>query len=250
MKIRYAIRRILCILLSVSIFCVFSACSNANGVYTASEAAFQELENGNLISLSGEEYALVAYEGVLSPCGELTYIGGVEGDAKVCRHLGGSTPTGVFSIQGDESLNVLVRQSTGEWKSIYRKTSLPPLDYSADNCIRLELVINGDVFSIDAAHKTCGDGICDKTEIAAFLSDVRSQQDPREAGLIDMITTPSGSLNNCYTYGVVYGFVAEEPYLATSMDITSFNDLGYSIYMDDAFYVLPEEWLQRLQAKN
>ena len=66
----------------------------------------------------------------------------------------------------------------------------------------------------DVIHTTCDDGIVEASEIAEFLSDVRSQKDPREAGLYDLIKKPDGMLENCYVYGVIYGFFEEEPNLA------------------------------------
>ena len=72
------------------------------------------------------------------------------------------------------------------------------------------------------------------------------QQDTREAGLYDLIEKPDGTLENCYLYGVIYGFFEEEPNLALRMEVTSYNDMAYSINMDDNEYVLPPEWLQKL----
>ena len=89
--------------------------------------------------------------------------------------------------------------------------------------------------------------MADKEEIEKFITDIRSQENPREAGLYDLIEKPDGMLENCYVYGVVLGTFAEEPNLYIKMQITSYNDLAYSIDFGDYDYVLPKEWLERLE---
>ena len=112
--------------------------------------------------------------------------------------MGYSYQTGLFSIENDDSHDVLVRHSPdSEWFSLYRKTSLPPFDYSVDNCNRLELVLWKDSTENDIVHSSCGDGISSKEVIEEFLSDVRSQENPREAGVYELITQPTGMLENC-----------------------------------------------------
>ncbi|MBQ8395763.1 MAG: hypothetical protein IJX54_02055, partial [Oscillospiraceae bacterium] len=63
-------------------------------------------------------------------------------------------------------------------------------------------------------------------------------------------TKPNGLLENCYGYGVVYGFFEEEPNLAVRLYVTSYNDLAYSIDFGFEEYVLPEEWLERLKSNE
>ena len=46
-------------------------------------------------------------------------------------------------------------------------------------------------------------------------------------------------------YAVIYGFFENEPNLAIRMDITSYNDLAYSVSINDKEYVLPEKWIQK-----
>ena len=53
-------------------------------------------------------------------------------------------------------------------------------------------------------------------------------------------------LENCYTYAVIYGFFEEEPNLAIRIDVTSYNDLAYSVCIENKEYVLPNDWVQRL----
>lgn len=235
--------------LITALFLLFCGCSRnqpANQVQT--EGEFIKLENGKLLSPSGEEYGWVAPEGYLVPLGETVFQAGVKGEVKTSSHLGVPYQTGLFSIHNDDTYNILIRhEPNNEFCSIYRKTSLPPVDFSVDNCIRLELVLGGGYPADNSVHKSCGGGISDQTDIAAFLSDVRLQKDPREAGLYDLIRKPDGSLENCHLYGAVYGFFEEEPNLAIRMDIDSYNDLAYSISIDGRSYVLPEAWLQQLQ---
>ena len=236
--------KIICTVLSMAILFSLVACTEGKNVFT-------KTEEGNVISPSGTEYVHLAYEGILYYLGMLEFQGRIAGEPKTFQHLGGTFQTGMFSIKNAETDNILVRsEPNNEWFSIYRKASLPPFDYSVDNCIRIELVSGSGYAKDDGMHTTCGDGIVDSTVISQFLSDVRSQPDPREAGLYDSVKRPDGMLENCYTYAVVYGFFEEEPNLAVPMDITSFNDLGYSISIEGKEYVLPEIWLEKLQSSS
>lgn len=237
----FFIKKSLCAVLSISMLFVISGCAETDDVFTRNS-------DGNLISNSGVEYEHLANEGTLYYLGDLEFQGSIKGEKKISEHLGYPYKTGLFSIKNDETNNVLIRRvPDNEWCSIYRKTSLPSFDFSVDNCIRLELVSGSGNIQSDAIHTTCGDGIVDTSEIAEFLSDVRSQKDPHEAGLYDLITKPDGNLENCYVYAVIYGFFEDEPNLAICMRITSYNDLAYSISIEDKEYVLPEKWIGRLQ---
>lgn len=241
MKIKNFIKKSLCAVLAISILFVFSACAKSDYVFTVTE-------NGNLVSTSGTEYTHLAMEGSLYYLGDLVFEGSVKGEEKTSQHLDASYQTGLFSIKNDETDNILVRSyPKNEWFGIYRKASLPPFDYSADNCIRLELVSGIEYIEGDGIHATCGDGITNKLEIAEFLSDIRSQPEPRDAGLYDLVTKPDGMLENCYVFAIIYGFFEDEPNLAIHMEITSFNDLAYSVSIEGKEYVLPAEWLERLQ---
>ena len=226
--------------LSISILFAFSACKG--------EYAFTETEDGNLISASGTEYAHLANEGILYYLGDLVFQGSIKGEAKTSQHLGLPYQTGMFSIENAETDNILVRHApNNEWFGIYRKASLPPFDFSADNCVRLELIPRDGAVQTNGMPASCGCGITDKAVIAEFLSDIRSQPDPREAGLYDLVRKPDGMLENCYLYTIIYGFFKEEPNLAICMSITSYNDLAYSVSIEGKEYVLPEAWLLRLQ---
>ena len=239
MKITRFIKKWLCVVLSIALLFAISACTETNDVFTKNS-------EGNLISASGAEYAHLANEGILYYLGELVFQGSVSGEEKISQHMGLFYQTGMFAIKDAENDNILIRRlPNNEWFFIYRKTSLPQFDFSVDNCARLELVLGIGNIENDVIHTTCGDGISSKLEIAEFLSDVRSQKDPREAGLYDLVRKPDGMLENCYMYAVIYGFFENEPNLAIRMDITSYNDLAYSVSINDKEYVLPEKWIQK-----
>ena len=73
----------------------------------------------------------------------------------------------------------------------------------------------------------------------------------KEAGLYDLVKAPDGRLENCYKMGKVYGCFKDEPNLAVSFSVTSFNDKAYSIRLDNTYeYVLPEKWLAELIKRN
>lgn len=243
MKLPHFIRKIFCTVFFISILFSLSAC-------TGTKNDFTQIEDGNLIGASGTEYEHLANEGDLYYLGGLIFQGNVSGEVKTSQHLGVSYQSGLFSIKNAETDNILVRYTPdNEWYSIYRKASLPPFDFNIDNCIRLELVSGIGNIENDAIHTTCDDGISNKSEIAEFISDVLSQPDPHEAELYDLIKTPDGNLENCYVYAVVYGFFKEEPNLVIRLEITSYNDLAYSISIEGKEYVLPEKWITKLQNK-
>ncbi len=232
-------KKFLCLFL-VFVF-LFCGCSQSEEVFTKNE-------NGNFVSTSGVEYSHLANEGFLYYFGELEFIGSVKGEEKESQHLGFSYQTGMFVINGANNDNILIRYApNNEWASIYRKTSLPEFDYSIDNCIRLEYLEGKENRNRDIKHSRCGDGITDKTVISTFLSEIRAQRTPEEAGLYDLVRKENGMLENCYINSSVYAFFEGEPNLAVEMQITSYNDLAYSIVIEQKEYVLPKEWLQRLQ---
>ena len=227
-----------CVLLLVLLF-IFCGCSQ--------EEVFTRNENGNLVGTSNIEYSHLANEGFLYYFGELEFVGSVSGEEKESQHLALVYQTGMFSIKGGNG-NILIRHAPdNEWCSIYRKASLPEFDFSIDNCIRLEYLEGKENNERDIAHSYCGDGITDKKVISAFLSEVRAQPTPEEAGLYDLVRKENGMLENCYINSSVYAFFAEEPNLAVMMQITSYNDLAHSIVIEGKEYVLPEEWFSKLK---
>ena len=119
------------------------------------------------------------------------------------------------------------------------------MDYSLENCVRLEFI--NETYDASVSHTTCGDGITDKSEILSFIEEVRAQKSPQEAGLYDLVSQPNGIFENCYVCGAIYAFFEEEPNLVVIMQITSYNDLAYSIFLVDHSYVLPTEWFIAFQ---
>ena len=231
-------KKVLCLI--CALLMLLCGCSN--------NSTFKKNENNNIVSNSGVEYALLANDGVLYYLGDLEFVGSIKGEEKTSYHLESPYQTGMFAIKDADNDNILIRRApNNEWCAIYRKASLPNFDFSVDNCIRLEFVSGIGNIEEDAVHTTCGDGITDQSEISTFLSEIRMQQDPDEAGLYDLIMKPDGMLENCYVYGVIYGFFDDEPNLALQMEILSFNDLAYSISIEGEEYVLPAEWLQKLE---
>ena len=207
---------------------------------------FTKNKNGNLVNSKGVEYEFLAGEGFLNYRGELEFVGSVEGEESFSQHLGYTYQTGMFAIKEAENDNLLIRKMpNNEWFSIYRKTSLPKLDYSLENCVRLEFI--KETYDASVSHTTCGDGITDKSEILSFIEDIRAQKSPQEAGLYDLVRQPSGMFENCYVCGAIYAFFEEEPNLVVIMQITSYNDLAYSISLVDHSYVLPTEWFTAFQ---
>ena len=238
---------------SVCLLCIAIVllCVCGGGCTRRNAAGFTAPESGILVSASGTEYRFLANEGALYYLGELEFIGGVQGEKSYSQHLGLTYQTGLYGVKGRGNDNILIRLlPDNEWFSIYRKASLPEFVFSADNCVRLEFVKGTQYDAGDVIHKSCGEGITAKTEIAAFLSDVRSQPDPRDAGLYEQITKADGTLENCYIYGWICGFFEEEPELVIRMAVTSFNDNAYSVSIGEKEYVLPEKWLQMLQTEG
>lgn len=250
-------KKLICMFISLLLLC---GCTpkkpiNENGATkqalpdAQTEAVFFTVaENGNIVSNTGDEYTFLANETVLCYLGEKEFVGPIQGESEFLEHLGGQFKTGLFSLKNADNDNILIRvHPNSEWLSIYRKASLPPLDYTVDNCIRLEFVLGSGYDQNDHVHATCNNGITDTEQIAALLSEVRAQKDPHEAGLYDLIRKPNGMLENCYYYANIYAFFEEEPLVAVKMNITSFNDLGYSVTIDDKEYVLPEPWLETIR---
>ncbi len=210
---------------------------NEQEIHNDPDVSVFQKHNGNYRSPAGTEYEFLCNEGFLYYLGHPT--------------LAGRTPLGrtqFCSIQEDPTDHILIVDSEdSEWFSIYRRADLPAFDYSLENCVRLELFPFNYLTPVDPIHATCQEGITDPEEIFAFVSDIRSQKNPREAGLYDLVRKPDGMLENCYGCAVIYGFFEEEPYLAIPMPVTSYNDLAYSVSIGNEEYVLPEEWLQKLR---
>ena len=229
-----------CYVLIISLVCVLlGGCAGG----------FMITDDDQLTSINGTEYNYFASEGALCYIGELEYVGPVSNDQNFKNLLiklfyGWDWEPGVYAIKGDTTQDVLIRyEALNEWASIYRDASLEPFDYSLDNCNRLEFVSEKGSYFIDRSHADCGEGISDRAVIQEFLREIRLQENPRDAGLYDLVDPKTGS--DCYLYGYLCGYVEEESNLIRRLEVYSFDDQAYSIHIDAFEYVLPDEWLQR-----
>ena len=235
-------KKLICMIAALLV--LLCGCSQDKG--KADNNTFTVLENGNILSPEGVEYSFLANEGILYYIGDLEFLGSIHGEPEYSKHIG-YYQTGMFAIQNAANDHILIRRSpNSEWFAIYRKASLPEFDYSVDNCQRLSFV-PGFVFPDKDFRDLIKGSITDPTQIASFLSTVRAQPDPRDAGLYELIKKPDGFLENCYLYGIVYAFFEEEPDLVVKMDIFSFNDLAYSIEIEGNEYVLPQHLLEMFE---
>lgn len=218
------------------------------------EYEFVENENGDLVRKDGEVYEFLAFEGTsrLSYVGSLEFVGSVKGEKKTSQHLLSTYQTGLFSIKESGSDNILIRKEPdNEWYSIYRNKSLPEVDFTVDNCDRLEFVRAIYFFDEQSAeHMSCGEGITDPEEIKTFLANIRAQQDAESAKLRDLVKQPDGRYEKCARYASILGYFDDEPYLVYQMAITSYNDLAFSIGLDKTDYVFPEEWFEKLNCQK
>ena len=209
-------------------------------------------DTGNLVSKDGVEYSLLGIEA--SPLhyfgeGEFEFLGRVKGEEETSTHLSSEYKLGLFAIKGVDENNILIRYTpNNEWYSIYRKTSLPPIDLTLENCSRLELIPHKDYRTLPNNHIDCNGGITDNTEMSNFFNDIKKQKDPDEAGLYDLVKNPDGMLEKCYVYGYVCAFFDEEPNITIPLEIISFNDQAYSICVEDKYYVLPTEWFNHFES--
>ena len=274
----------ICLCLTLTLFLSFCACSPVSGTTTVPSASipalivpsaappsdtpagdhalqtrhFVEIDAYHVLSPDGIEYTCLINSGFLTCFGELTFEGCMEGEEGLHPYgdVDGKRSVGFYSIKDADTDNILIRVTTGEWDDIYRRTDLPPFDYSLDNCVRLELILLKNSYDDDSGpidHSACGDGITDREEIAAFLADVRAQGNPEEADFYDLSRDENGYVS-AELLGIVFAFFAEEPELAVPMWVYSFHDLGYSIRLGrnqnglPDVHVLPPEWIPRLLA--
>lgn len=87
---------------------------------------------------SGVEYSFLAYDGELLFLNKkphlfywMVFEGSIAGEPDTLRHPGGSLQTGMYSLREDRRHDILVRvHPDSEWYTVYRKTDLPPFDFS------------------------------------------------------------------------------------------------------------------------
>lgn len=214
--------------------------------------AFERTDDGRIIAQDGTEYVFLGLGFNVTALGENELIGKIKGEDEFLEHLGGHTPTGMYSCENIPDKRILMRiMPENEWYAYYRRADLPELDLSLDNCVRLELV-EEPIYEESIEHMTCGDGITAPDEIKAFLAEIRSGESAKEAGLYESVSDANGNFHNCYSLGRGFGYFKNEPNLAIPFWVTSFNDKAYSIHwgLGDKEYVLPEKWLEKLLKKN
>jgi hypothetical protein len=217
---------------------------------------FIEKRNGNIISPEGIEYVFLAHEGFVCTFGESKFLGKIRGEYPKLHHLGGSLNTGMYSCD-IENLDILYRiKPNNEWRTYYRKASLPKIELIPENCIRFEFIrykkkeYYENNISSSQIHMICNEGLTNVEEIQSFLNSIKKEKSPSEAGLYELITNEDGRLENCYLMGCVYGYFENETNLAISYNVWSFDDRFYSIDTDFGKYVLPIEWLDKLGYKK
>ena len=221
----------LCLLVGFS----FASCTN--------NVKFTKTENKTIVSSDGTEYIYVGNEDRVYCFGEKEFIGHIKGEKKTFVHLTDKIKTGMYSVDG--SKDVLVRYlPDNEFAAIYVKSGLLKTEVALDNCIRFELV-KGPPFN-DEKTTISKNGI---TECKQFLDEIRSGQKAEDAGLYDLVQQPDGALKNCYVYGYICGVIQEDVNIVIPLEVMSFDDKAYSISIDDAEYVLPQKWADRLITK-
>ena len=227
----------------------FLTCKSCNA-----KKFFIELDNGNILAPNGTEYVWLFQEPTAYFFGYDTFLGGVEGEDDDLVFMDYGFHAGIYSFEDDPNIRHLRRFTLDcEWYICYRDSSLPELDMSPENCIRLEFVRWQEAVFPDDKHMTCGEGITDPDVILAFFADVRGQLTAKEAGLWESYVPPDGPFKYPH-FGTVFGFFKDEPNLAIRLRVNSFNGLAYSIELGDYWdepieYVLSEEWLTALQVK-
>ena len=261
-------KKCLCLITVVFLMILLSSCSsdqqsiepeNEKPAVTSQEE-YVKLDNGNIAAPDGTEYIYLASEGFADVFGSTAFLGKIKDEKPTNIMKGIKIRSGMYSCETDADFNVLKRISPdSEWASYYRKASLPEIDLSPDHCIRFEFIgcmeiYEGENGSPGIEHMSCDEGVKGKSKVKSFLSDVRKQKSPDEAGLYELLENPDGSRGVCYEYGSVYGYFKGETNLAIQLKVRSYNDKAYTIsFMDENYdeqeYVLPEKWLSKLEAK-
>jgi len=133
MKMR-AVKRTLMIALPILLAAaLFVYIKEYNPFHKEGQNSFTETADGIIVDAFGAEYVYLCHEGShylkdLLPDG-LIFEGRIAGEPDTLNHLGLSTPTGMYSIRGDRTFDILLRyRHDSEWYSIYYKSSLEPSD--------------------------------------------------------------------------------------------------------------------------
>ena len=102
-----------------------------NPFHKEGQNSFIETAAGIIVDASGAEYAYLCTEGSLFlnelPFDGLIFEGSIAGEPDALQHLGLSRPTGMYSIRGDRTFDILIRyRYDSEFYTIYCKSSLEP----------------------------------------------------------------------------------------------------------------------------
>ena len=227
-------RKLSIIFMCLAIIFSFASCSN--------DVKFTETENKTIVLTDGTEYTFVGYEGSFWCFGEQEFVGHIKGEKKEFVHLLSKTKTGMYSVNGSQ--DVLTRCfPDNEFTAIYVKSELLKKEVTLDNCIRFEFV-EGSLLNKETSISKIG-----TTECEQFLSEIKSGQKAKDAGLYDLVKQPAGMLKNCYVYGYVCGVIQDDINIVIPLEVMSFDDKAYSIKINDIEYVLPQEWIDKLMSK-
>lgn len=213
---------------------------------------FYETKDGRIISREdGTEYTFLAFESDLVLLGEYEHAGQLQGEDKYLRHMGFNTLSGIYLPENSDKSSVLERILPNcEWYQIYRDASLPALDTSLDGIVRIEW-IGGSLarYYADISHSSCGYGLTGE-KMREFFKAVYASPTADEANLAESIRKDNGLLENCYVAAYVFGYFEDEPNIALTMEILSYNDTAYTISLpyEDYYeeYIIPDEWLTEL----
>ena len=124
------------LLAAVIALCVYI--KEYNPFHKPGQNSFIETADGKIVDASGVEYIYLAREGQVRfldnlPLDALIFEGSISGEPDTLHHLGLLLPTGMYSVRGDRSFDILFRvHPDSEWLSAYQKASLPPFDLSAE----------------------------------------------------------------------------------------------------------------------
>lgn len=211
--------------------------------------AYRLNTDGTILAPDGVEYVFVCHEGFLELLGKKTRVGIIEGEED---QKGYGFALGLYACEQDTDRVMLLRyMQDSEWGMIYRKKTSPALDYSYQNCVRLELVgyqelqSDENMYSAGAEHINCGRGIAGRGKVADLFSAILSSGPA--TGLFELVEKEDGTLENCYGYGKIYGYFEGENAAVVPFSVTSYDDKAFSVMIDNVEYELPENYLRQLE---
>ncbi len=210
---------------------------------------YQLKSEGTIVAPDGSEYVFVCNEGFLELLGRKTRVGIIEGEED---QKGYGFALGLYACEQDADRVMLLRyMQDSEWAMIYRKKTSPALDYSYQNCVRLELVgyqelqSDENMYTAGAEHINCGKGITGREKVIDFFDEIMTAGPV--AGLDELVKKDDGTLENCYEYGKIYGYFEGENAAVLPFAVTSYDDKAFSVMIDNVEYELPGNYLRQLE---